>query len=96
MPKKKKTLKHKLQTDKRRQDASVSSDPIQSESPTFSLPQSYMVKKPSPSRTPASPKPATITTHEYNYLRRDLFKTTLLTGSIIVIEILIRYYLERG
>lgn len=95
MPKKKKTLKHKLQTDKRRQETAVSSETMQRDTATFSLPQSYIKKAPASSPRLAD-KPTVITTHAYNYLGRDLLKTTLLTGSIIVIEILIRYYLERG
>lgn len=95
MPKKKKTLKHKLQTDKRRQETTVGQESVQSETGTFSLPQSYVAKKESP-RKKITPTTQTISTHEYAYLGRDLLKTTLLTGSIICIEILIRYYIERG
>lgn len=100
MPKKKKTLKQKLQTDKRRQLTTVSADHTEESvtSPTFSLPQDY-IKTTSAKRTTIKHTPTQVTniqTHEYKYLRRDLIKTSMLTTSIVVLEIILRYVFERG
>ena len=64
---------------------------------TFSLPKEYIVKK-----HPGIPKGLTqeethaISTRSYKYLGPDLLKTLSLTGFIIVAELLIKFFFERG
>ncbi len=92
MPKKKRTLKQKVQSDVRRHSTHTMTH-HESDGQTFSLPQSYFTPT---QKIPATPRVTTIATNEYRYLGRDLFKTMFLTGTIVLIEILIRYVIERG
>lgn len=109
MPKKKKTLKQKLKTEQRHQvstldrnseEASSVENHASSESvgQTFSLPQSYLNSRQSGKRNTSqtSVQTTAIETHEYKYLGMDLLKTFLLTSSIVIVELILRFVFERG
>lgn len=96
MPKQKRTRRQKMQTDKRRLTTHSSEASASQQSVTFSLPQSYSAPSPIAPTTSATLSHARIETGEYTYLRRDLSKTLALTSAIVIIEIFVRYFLERG
>ena len=112
MPKKKKTLKQKLKAEQRRQfptpdSSSVENSVIENHAQipteqTFSLPQSYLdnshkaKQKTAAMIQNARAQTLSIATHEYKYLGRDLAKTLFLTGSIIIVELVLRFIFERG
>ena len=115
MPKKKKTLKQKMQADQRRQtttDVMVSSEKFtkdtttkgntQEHTPTsssvsFSLPSSHAKKRPEvrEERHHQSTSIA-VDANEYSYLSKDLLKTSILTFLIVIAEIVIKFFFERG
>ena len=111
MPKKKKTREQKIQADMRRQspvskpqvrvsDQQKQTTPTevtpQIQQATFSLSKEY-----TPRHHPGTPKDLVqesqaIHTNSYKYLAPDLIKTVFLTSSIIVAELLIKFFAERG
>jgi hypothetical protein len=87
MPKKKKTRRGKILTDLRRQPTHTFS---QTSSVLSSL-KSVEEKEEEPVISHSSPlHMSPILTSDYRYLSRDLFKTALLTGLIIVAEVVVK------
>ncbi len=88
MPKKKRTLKQKIQADLRHH---AETPPIK----THSNEQTYSVENVT---IPPVAKPLQTTirkaiiTNDYGYLRADLLKTTILTGFIVFIELSIQFF----
>lgn len=84
MAKKKKTRKQKRLADMRHKEYTAQPlEPIQSERNES--------QKIYPSSQPIQPKKEIITTH-YSYLYSDLAKTLILTISVIVVELVLRYF----
>ena len=102
MPKKRKTLKQKIQTEQKQHTVSETSVPTVSTQhntqvvqdvptqTTFSLPTEHLATK-----TIKKPLQETITvaTVEYDYLGKDLVKTALLTGAIVLAELVIKLFI---
>lgn len=96
MPKKRKTLQQKLHADQNRQTdygekqsvANPKSETSSSQQVTFSLPTSYSASK----QTHRSAPTVAISTDSYAYLGKDLLKTALLSCSVVIVELLIRYF----
>jgi len=101
MPKKRKTRQQKILTEQKRQvihkdEPSVISSSQNSHQEqaaptlTFSLPSSHE-NKPAPQRAVKPHNEAiTISTGEYGYLANDLMRTALLTGAIVLTELLVK------
>lgn len=90
MPKKKRTRKQKIQADLRQHtDSAVVNTPVQEQ--TYSVENITItpVAKPQKSQNKSG---NTIVTNDYTYLRADLWKTTLLTGFIVFIELFIKFF----
>jgi len=88
MPKNKKTRKQKILSDHRRHQNPVAVNSYSFEKPTISI-QTPQEPPAIPSRPPNS---SAIATSDYHYLFADLLKTMILTGSIIVGELILRYF----
>jgi hypothetical protein len=59
---------------------------------TFSLPKSFTFTSAKKTQAVAAPQQRTaIITNEYHYIGTDLLKTVLLTASIIIAELVIRF-----
>jgi hypothetical protein len=82
MPKKKKTRQQKIIADKRKEVHSFSTYSLSSES------LKQQVKHP----TIAVEKTVTVTTSSYQYLTKDLRKTALFTGFIMLIELVLKFF----
>lgn len=107
MPKKKKTLKQKMQADQRRQPTTavrtssenspqtIPQPAHTSASTSFSLPTTH-AKKHRESREQARTTAIAIDTNEYAYLSKDILKTTLLTSLIVIAELVMKFFFERG
>jgi hypothetical protein len=94
MPKKRKTLQHKILADQKRSVPSSSQITAEQEQAmpgvTFSLPTSHgAVQK----VTKPYQEAITIATSEYGYLANDLMRTALLTVAIVITELLIRFFI---
>lgn len=103
MPKKRNTRKHKISIDQKRQvvpetssssvvSSSVatqkSQQPDVSSGMTFSLPTN-LVKAP----TTKNPVVTTvISTENYGYLTTDLLKTAIISGAVVIVELLIKTF----
>ena len=90
MAKKKKTRRQKELADIRRRRAGTHLKPDQTSpvtAPTYSLEQKTSVP-------PVQPIAHSIATSSYRYLSSDLLKTLILTCSIIVVEILLRFLVK--
>jgi hypothetical protein len=99
MPKKRKTLQNKILADQKRQMIHKTESSVISSSQTtveqnqtkpgvtFSLPtsQGAVQKAVKPQH-----EAITITTGEYGYLTNDLMRTALLTGAIVLTELLVK------
>jgi len=109
MPKKRKTRKQKILLDTKRhmvsETPSVSSSQ-KKETPqkkqntimpgaTFSLSTVATDKLSSPKKTSTNTSSVIISTQEYTYLGNDMIKTAIVTGAIVIAEIVIRF-LFRG
>lgn len=92
MPKKKKTLKQKKLSDLRREQEPVVSPLSVSEKNTFQKSEAIPAQ---PMKTHQTAVQQTIPTSNYNYLSSDLLKTAIVTGVIIVLELLL-HYLGKG
>jgi len=94
MPKKRKTRQQKISTDQRRSEVSLSpiSAPQEQASPsvTFSLPASQKDKPVVQKAIQPQRETVTISIGEYGYLANDLMRTALLTGAIVLTELLIK------
>lgn len=84
MAKERKTRKQKQTADARRQ-MNVHTHA------TISLEQFSTVLPSEHATTPVKPAAVNIVTASYNYLSVDLRKTLILTGSIIIVEFLLRF-----
>jgi hypothetical protein len=88
MPKKKKTRKEKMVTDQRRE--------VQ-QTPLYSVPDVVVTTKipsiPTPSHVS---KPIAISTTDYHYLAKDLIKTGIFTGAVVVLELALYFILNKG
>ena len=98
MAKKKRTRRQKELADIRRHELAsalgVRRHTSQSTAPSFSLEPSIQIQNEAPTAQPAPiiNKPASaIATHDYRYLSSDLLKTMILTCSIIIAEIVLRF-----
>ncbi len=96
MPKKKKTRKQKIISDKRHKDYSAFTPPPQANPSTTSSPDRLGVQSVQTERSQTIHKPQhisgqLITTAHYSYLYSDLRKTFFLTCSIIIAELLLGY-----
>jgi hypothetical protein len=80
MPKKKKTLKQKIQSDQRQRE------PSNAQSYSLPTPATHVLEK------TVKPVRTHVITTDYSYLSRDLSKTAILTGLIIIGELLIRFF----
>jgi hypothetical protein len=106
MPKKKKTLKQKMQADQRRdvtKSVTTSHEPSPSTAAnpaasgvSFSIPAAHTKKH--NERPVAQPRTTAIAidTNEYTYLSKDLIKTSVLSLLIVVAELAIKFFFERG
>lgn len=104
MPKKRKTRKQKLLTTQKKQEAHIIESGAalsQQEEPklaspetgiTFSLPAVPGIKSPSRKKSEPARQTVTIETTEYAYLGKDLLKTAIVTGIIVLVELLIRMF----
>lgn len=98
MPKKRKTRKEKMYVDQKRQiplDVSVSTSQkndtsLPQKEQTFSLPISHSILALAQNERAHKITVGPISTESYNYLGRDLIRTALLTGAIVLAEMLIR------
>lgn len=96
MPKKKKTRKQKIVSDQRRQTSPTVSHVSKvtlSEHPkerptTPSIHPEQVVQKPTLSHA--------IATNDYLYLSRDLLRIATLTGVIVIIELLLRFFVLKA
>ncbi len=93
MPKKVKTKKQKMLADLRRNNYSPGIE--KTDFTTYSLPTIKMEERIStpPERAYRAPK-GVVTTAGYTYLLADLRKTILLTCTVVIVEILIKYYFK--
>jgi hypothetical protein len=91
MPKKKQTFKHKRQTDQRKTvkilDQTAYSSPV-----SFSLSESAYSTDSGTKRTTTGVVSMTIATKDYAYLGKDLIKTGILTGGILIVELIIHFF----
>ncbi|HWY79874.1 MAG TPA: hypothetical protein VNW29_05965 [Candidatus Sulfotelmatobacter sp.] len=106
MPKKRKTRKQKIQTAQKKDMAleieplDTPSQKIETQSPTQKTATTDMTfsfsttpKKPAtPKSTQQMSNPVAISTSEYGYLLKDLMKTAIVTGAIVIAELLIRLF----
>lgn len=93
MPKKLKTKKQKIRSDLRHKNYLPESE--KAEFTTYSLPTFKEIEhKPTPAEQTFLTSAKQVSTVGYSYLSRDLRKTILLTLSIVMVEILIKYYLK--
>ncbi len=107
MPKKRKTRKQKISSEKKQSlvpkstqftgsSDSASTQVAQKESAgegmMFSLPTNYRATHPDQKEKKPIVVTASISTSEYGYLGKDLMRTALLSGAIIVAELLIRLF----
>lgn len=100
MPKKRKTRKQKISLEQKRQEVHETVSPVDSSTPSshqtiatteaFSLPTNYHQSTQKERTTVA--QPTTISTGEYGYLGKDLMKSAVLSGSIVIAELLIRLF----
>ena len=106
MPKKRKTRKEKVLNEQKRQVvqnitpsmevSQRSTTPLAQQSTpaqgmTFSLPSSY--NRSNAKKEIVSPvKTTIISTADYGYLGKDLIRTTLISGAIVLAELLIRLF----
>jgi len=82
MPKKKKTRKQKILADHRRETSTQS---------LYSFVPERLETQAKPAVEQVKKQPQTISTTAYQYLGTDLRKTALFTGSIILLELLVRF-----
>lgn len=93
MPKKVKTKKQKMRSDLRHTNYSPEIE--KADFTTYSLPALKRADhKPTPAEQTFSAPIKAVSTTGYSYLSTDLRKTILLTVSIIVVQILVKYYLK--
>jgi hypothetical protein len=59
---------------------------------TFSLPTNYHATQIAQKEKKTTVVTASISTSEYGYLGKDLMRTTLLSGAIVIAELLIRLF----
>lgn len=107
MPKKRKTRKQKMLTEQKKQAvhetvplvdlseknaAPATQLPASAQQITFSLPKHYNNQtEHAKERKPAAAAVA-ISTSEYGYIGKDLMRTALLSGAIVIAEILIKMW----
>ena len=106
MPKKRRTRKQKILVDQKKhmvhepEPVDTSSQKVESQTAaqntatpdiTFSLPTTTSTKQPTPRAAKPAVQTVSVLTTEYGYLGKDLVKTALLTGAIIIAELLIRF-----
>lgn len=91
MPKKKKTRKQKTLADVRRQKEPKVAYTAFSESKPQEREQAVAPSAPEESQPAVRPSKRIVQTSDYKYLAGDLRKTLLLTTSIIVIELAIKF-----
>lgn len=92
MPKKKRTRKEKLQSDMRRQTPRATvPQPQETIATTYSVSE-MLTPSPKVTSPESIMKQQTIITSDYAYLNRDLLKTTLLTGTIVALELFIYFF----
>jgi hypothetical protein len=108
MPKKRKTRNQKISSEKKRQidhETVVSVDSSSSKTTqstqqetatqevTFSLPTNYHATQTTQKEKKITSSVTTsISTSEYGYLGKDLMRTALLSGAIVIAELLIRLF----
>lgn len=85
MAKKRKTRSQKIAADLKRQDLSIRA----SASPSFSLPVTSLIKPTASVRTITH-----TTVNEYQFVRHDLIKTSLITGAVIVVELVLSFLMR--
>ncbi|HSX09105.1 MAG TPA: hypothetical protein VLF93_03055 [Candidatus Saccharimonadales bacterium] len=102
MPKKRKTRKQKILSEQKRVTVHEVTPSTESHSvsthdhhestavhgTTFSLPTNYTQTHKTPEKK--SSETAAISTNDYGYLGNDLIRTALLSGAIVIAELLIR------
>lgn len=96
MPKKKKTRKEKILSDQRRQTHQAAGTSPSVTSTPRGMNDLLTSDQPNTTVAFATPKSTStaqhaISTIDYKYLPGDLMKTAILTGSIIVIELVIKF-----
>ena len=103
MPKTRKTRKQKIHHDQKRSavhdmtPSSVSSSPTQThqteQTPVTTGTYSLPTAETKPPTAHAKTREVTISTTEYGYLSNDLMRTALLTGAIVLAELVIRLFI---
>lgn len=89
MAKHRKTRKEKVVSEKRRQTPSVApATDGSASSPLFTISSSPSVANQSPVTSTA------IGTHQYDYVKADLIKTTILTSSVIIAELILAFVIK--
>ena len=91
MPKKKKTRKQKTLADVRRQKEPKVTNTAFAESKPQTRENVVAPSTPDEMQPPSRTSKRIVQTSDYHYLARDLRKTILLTTSIIVIELAIKF-----
>jgi hypothetical protein len=107
MPKKRKTRNQKISSEQKRQivhetvlsvdsSSNKTTQSIQQETAnqgmTFSLPTNYHSTQTVQKEKKTTSAVTSISTSEYGYLGKDLMRTALLSGAIVIAELLIRLF----
>jgi hypothetical protein len=91
MPKKKKTRKQKQLADVRRQTETITPHTATVENHQPVREEHVIASTPHASRPQRHLAHQSIATADYTYIRKDLLKTVILTGTIIVLELILKH-----